>query len=536
MRSLRRRYVRAALVVGLAAALAPTAPANATHGTNEKIEISAPFSGTVTSAAGAHSPSFGGDWATDLAATPGTPVRFRWGQSTGVVSGRVAFVGAACPSGNVNEGGYRVRIDVTVDGVVVGSINYAHVSPFVAVNNVLGNGAQIGVIGGYAFSSCWTSPHVHIEPDQNAEFSCYSPLGGGIGEGTRIGVLGGQVHTSPNQACTSTDYNFIPDTTPPLISASVSPTPNPGGWNRSSVTVTWFCSDASGIASCTGPTTVSTETPGTVITGIARDNAGNTRTVTVTVRLDTTAPALSAAFATQPNANGWYNSPVTIDWACSDVLSGLAADCSAETVSTEGAGLTRSRTVVDRADNSTSLTTPAFSIDLSGPVVTHTRNLDPNSADWYSQPVTVAWACNDDLSGLDGDCPSPTVLNTEGAGQTAEVTVLDLAGNSTAATDGPINIDFTAPDVTMDPSPVAGTTVTGTAADALSGISTVNVTITNLLTLASTTRRAFLSDGVWTLDLTGVSSGPSTLTAIATDRAGNQRQTAPQVTIITTAV
>src|SRR5207247_6013836 len=41
------------------------------------------------------------------------------------------------------------------------------------------------------------------------------------------------------------------DTTPPVISTTVSPAPNTRGWNNTNVTVTFVCSDAgSGVAQC----------------------------------------------------------------------------------------------------------------------------------------------------------------------------------------------------------------------------------------------------------------------------------------------
>src|SRR5574341_143084 len=83
------------------------------------------------------------------------------------------------------------------------------------------------------------------------------------------------------------------DTTPPVIMATVSPAPNANGWHNSDVTVTFTCNDTeSGILSCSSPVTVTTEGAGQVITGTAVDNAGNTATVSVTLNIDKSAPAL----------------------------------------------------------------------------------------------------------------------------------------------------------------------------------------------------------------------------------------------------
>ncbi len=81
------------------------------------------------------------------------------------------------------------------------------------------------------------------------------------------------------------------DTTPPTVTAMVLPSPNANGWNNSDVTVTFVCNDtASGIATCPGPVTVTTEGAGQVITDTAVDKAGNSAKVSVTVNIDKTPP------------------------------------------------------------------------------------------------------------------------------------------------------------------------------------------------------------------------------------------------------
>jgi hypothetical protein len=86
------------------------------------------------------------------------------------------------------------------------------------------------------------------------------------------------------------------DKTAPTITASVSPSPNGAGWHNTDVAVTFTCTDAtSGIATCSGPITVTTEGANQVIIGTAVDNAGNTVTTSVTLNIDKTAPSLSVS-------------------------------------------------------------------------------------------------------------------------------------------------------------------------------------------------------------------------------------------------
>jgi hypothetical protein len=89
------------------------------------------------------------------------------------------------------------------------------------------------------------------------------------------------------------------DTTPPTIIATVSPSPNANGWNNTDVTVTFACSDnASGIASCPAPITVTTEGAGQVITDTAVDKAGLSAKVSVTLNIDKTPPSIPSLSAT----------------------------------------------------------------------------------------------------------------------------------------------------------------------------------------------------------------------------------------------
>ena len=88
----------------------------------------------------------------------------------------------------------------------------------------------------------------------------------------------------------------VPDVTPPLVIASLSALPNADGWNSGSVTVTWSVSDPeSGIASSTGcdSVTLAADTPGTTLICSATNGSGLTASVSVTVRIDSTAPTVT---------------------------------------------------------------------------------------------------------------------------------------------------------------------------------------------------------------------------------------------------
>ncbi|PYR76158.1 MAG: hypothetical protein DMF87_18790 [Acidobacteria bacterium] len=88
----------------------------------------------------------------------------------------------------------------------------------------------------------------------------------------------------------SQSYVITDDTTPPTITASLSPPPNARGWNNSDVTVTFTCDDLSGVKWCTPPTRVTGEGNGIPVVGSATDVWGNQQSSTFTVNIDRTAP------------------------------------------------------------------------------------------------------------------------------------------------------------------------------------------------------------------------------------------------------
>ena len=81
------------------------------------------------------------------------------------------------------------------------------------------------------------------------------------------------------------------DSTPPSVSADITPEPNPAGWNNLDATVTFNASDfISGVASVSPPVTVTTEAAGQAVNGSATDFAGNSASTSATVNLDKTRP------------------------------------------------------------------------------------------------------------------------------------------------------------------------------------------------------------------------------------------------------
>ena len=149
--------------------------------------------------------------------------------------------------------------------------------------------------------------------------------------------------------------HVVTDTTAPTIVGAASPAANANGWNNTNVTVSFTCADeagGSGIASC-GPTPVAVSSEGTTtVTGTATDNAGNTSTTSVTVKIDKTAPTVSLSGPAIVIQGQSASATVT----ASDALSGLASGTPTSVAlgtSTLGAN-TAAVTVADNAGNSSS--------------------------------------------------------------------------------------------------------------------------------------------------------------------------------------
>jgi len=253
------------------------------------------------------------------------------------------------------------------------------------------------------------------------------------------------------------------DTTPPVIVATVAPSPNVNGWNNSDVSVSWSVADPeSGIASSAPgclTTSVKTETAGTVLTCSAINGAGLPKSVSATVKLDKTAPSVVPTATPLPNGNNWNNSPVTVAFIGTDILSGLDTCTAPVTVNTEGAGQSSSSgTCTDKAGNmSTPVSKTGINIDLTAPTITFAGRTPANANGWNNTAVTLNWNCADALSGVVSSTVSVT-LTADGANQSATGTCQDKAGNHSSDTQTGINIDHVPPVLIVPASVVANAT------------------------------------------------------------------------------
>jgi len=223
-------------------------------------------------------------------------------------------------------------------------------------------------------------------------------------------------------------YTAPSDTTPPVITPTISGTLGNNGWYVSDVTISWTITDPeSTVTSTTGAETtiINYDTTGVTLTCSAT-SSGGTSSQSVTIKRDATKPSISASATPLPNANGWNNVDVIVTFAATDDTSGVASITSPVTVSTEGENQKATGTAVDNAGNSASVDA-YVSIDKTKPEIT--MPTFPSTV-YLNQPVSGEWTATDALSGVDGAASGTITVDTSTVGvKSGKVTVIDKAGN-----------------------------------------------------------------------------------------------------------
>lgn len=203
----------------------------------------------------------------------------------------------------------------------------------------------------------------------------------------------------------------------------------------------------------------------------------STWAVALVTPLDATPPLITPTVTGTLGTGGWYTSDVSVSWSVEDPESAVSAQsgCGAETVSSDTAGVTF--TCEATSGGGTASQSVTIKRDATAPSITGSRTPEANANGWNNTSVEVTFACADALSGV-ATCSAPVVLAGEGANQSVEGGVTDVAGNSARATVSGISIDKTGPVVSTSRTPPANangwnsTDVSGRfeASDGLSGL------------------------------------------------------------------
>jgi hypothetical protein len=232
-------------------------------------------------------------------------------------------------------------------------------------------------------------------------------------------------------AATATVDGINIDKTSPAVTAARTPAANANGWNNTDVTVSFACADSlSGVASVTGPSTLSNEAANQSVTGTCTDKAGNVaNTIASGINIDKTPPTIKGTRTPAANTNGWNNTDVSVTFGCSDSLSGVARVSQPVTLTIEGTNQSATGACTDKAGNTASTSVGGINIDKTPPTVTYSGNSGSYTVD---QTVNISCSAFDSLSGV----ATSTCQNINGpaysfslGSNTFSATATDKAGN-----------------------------------------------------------------------------------------------------------
>jgi len=340
----------------------------------------------------------------------------------------------------------------------------------------------------------------------------------------------------------STTWKYDPN--PPVSDVNVSGTSGLNGWYISTVNASASGSDAiSGLASTViavdgGAAVGSAILTDGVHTVIATtlDVAGNTSSKTMTVSVDTLAPASDVTVSGTSGSNGWYISTVSALASGSDTTSGLAS----ATLSVDGGVAAGSATFADGVHSviataldvagNTSSKTLTVSVDTLAPDIIVSAAGNEAQDGWFTTAVDLSATASDATSGVTGSVSQSfdngvtwvNGPNTLYDGRYDVIfSVTDFAGN-TATSQMFLKIDMQPPYITLSETGrqgqngwyVSSATVSAEVSDNLSGV-------------ASTQYR--VDGGAWQEgDFVTVEEGIHTIDFQAFDAAGNNAQASSQ--------
>jgi hypothetical protein len=232
--------------------------------------------------------------------------------------------------------------------------------------------------------------------------------------------------------------------TPPAINAVVTAgLPGQNGWWVSNITVNFEVTGT--VTSISGCGLVSLTTEGVHELHCVVSGPEGSAQLHPIFRVDKTPPAVTGASPSRgPDANGWYNKPLTVGFSGSDGVSGLAGCSTASYNGPDAKSTTVAGSCVDVAGH-TAGGTFTFAYDSTPPDVTAAPERPPDANGWYNKPVKLALGGGDTLSGLES-CSSATYEGPDASPASVTGSCRDVAGNAASRTVA-IRYDATPPAV-----------------------------------------------------------------------------------------
>jgi probable HAF family extracellular repeat protein len=261
---------------------------------------------------------------------------------------------------------------------------------------------------------------------------------------------------------------LITDTTPPVISYSVTPAaPGVTGWYVSAPAVVWTVTDPeSAISSkvgCVDSPLVSNTAPAGQAFSCAATSAGGTATPvsTLVLKVDNLPPVFAGVPAAITQAATGFTGAVVTYTAptAADTFSGVSpagVSCTPVSGSTFAIGSTPVNcSVSDIAGNTNSVGFVVSVADQTPPVITSNVTGTAGLNGWFTSPVSVAWNVIDNQSALTSTlgCTLASIA-TNGINQIRTCAASSAGGTATVNTPS-INIDTQAPVFASCPATVA---------------------------------------------------------------------------------
>ncbi len=148
-------------------------------------------------------------------------------------------------------------------------------------------------------------------------------------------------------------------------------------------------------------------------------------------RIDKTPPTgVSGALTRAPDANGWFNHPVSANFGGQDAVSGIAGCSQPSYAGADSASASLAGTCTDVAGNTSGAAAVSFKYDATAPAVTPAPERKPDLGGWYRKPVLVGFTGTDLTSGI-ASCSAPARYAGPDRAEAAVVgSCRDAAGNA----------------------------------------------------------------------------------------------------------